>query len=195
MERIFLRDQEAPPRDFGATLDRLAFEARHYMLSGAIVRDDADKVHRWTVAAAKTSTSPVSFHISSEGGDVFAGISIIQSIDALKGAGVSVTGIIEGQAMSMASIIVQACDIREMTAMSVMMCHGVTFWSRGDIKNSRLELKLVEALTERVIDMYVARGRGIYADRGFWATQLESSDPLYLMAPEALDAGLIDRVI
>jgi hypothetical protein len=43
--------------------------------------------------------------------------------------------------------------------------------------------------------MYVARGRGIYADRGFWATQLESSDPLYLMAPEALDAGLIDRVI
>lgn len=195
MERLYLRDQESSPKDFDATLDRLAFESRHYFLAGAITRDDAQKFHRWSVAASQISTNPIKLHISSEGGDVFAGISIIQSVDALKGAGVSVTGIIEGQAMSMASIIVQACDLREMTAMSVMMCHGVSFWSRGDIKNSRLELKLVEALTERVIDMYVARGRGIYADRGFWATQLESSDPLYLMAPDALDAGLIDRVI
>ncbi len=181
--------------EFAATLDRLAFESRHLMLSGAITRTDAETINRWAVAAARSSSEPVTLHISSEGGEVFAGVSIIQSIRHLQANGIKVTGVVEGQAMSMASIVLQACDVRRMTAMSVLMCHGVTFWNRGDLKNSRLEIKLAEQLTERVIDLYVARAHGIYADRSFWTTQLESSDPLYLMAPEALSAGLIDEIV
>jgi ATP-dependent protease ClpP protease subunit len=194
--RLHMRlDEDHNPKDFEAVLDRLAFESRHYMLSGVISRSDATELHRWMVAAAKVSNGPVTLHITSEGGDVFSGVSMIQSITYLRGQGIRVTGLVEGQAMSMASIILQACDHRVMTPMSVLMCHGVTFWSRGDLKNNRLELKLAEALTERVIDLYVARAHGIYADRTFWTTQLESSDPLYLMAPDALSAGLIDEVV
>jgi ATP-dependent Clp protease protease subunit len=194
-ERMHMRLDEDTPKDFDATLDRLAFESRHYLLAGAIGRTDATAIHRWMVAAARVNSEPVTLHLSSEGGDVFAGVSIIQSIAHLRAQGIRVTGLVEGQAMSMASIILMACDHRVMTKMSVLMCHGVTFWSRGDIKNNRLEMKLIEDLTERVIDLYVARGEGIYADRAFWAKQLESSDPLYLMAPEALEAGLIDEIV
>ena len=194
-ERLYPRLDDNKPREFDAVLDQLAFESRHYLLAGSIGRTDATDIHRWMVAAAKTNSEPVTLHISSEGGDVFSGVSIIQSIGHLRASGIRVTGLVEGQAMSMASIILQACDRRMMTPMSVLMCHGVSFWSRGDLKNNRLELKLVEALTERVIDLYVARGKGIYAERSFWATQLESSDPLYLMAPDALAAGLIDEIV
>ena len=188
-------DDDAQSR-FDAVLDRLAWESGHYYLWGEITDNDARLFHRWVIALVHAGQhETATLHINSGGGGVFAGSSVIQSIRHLQSHAIRVTAIIEGQAMSMASIILQAADYRVATPLSVLMVHGVSYWNRGDIKNAKVELKMIEALTQRITDLYVARAHGVYATREHWQTILESADPTYLLPAEAMAAGLIDAVL
>ncbi len=67
------------------------------------------------------SEGPITFMINSPGGELDSGWGLFDTIVSLKN---EITGIVVGQASSMASIILQACDIRKMTKNSLILVHN-----------------------------------------------------------------------
>jgi ATP-dependent Clp protease protease subunit len=71
-----------------------------------------------------STTGTINLFINNEGGEVTHGLAIY---DAIKGCSNNVRGMVYGQACSMASYLLQACDERLMSPHSFLMIHeGIT---------------------------------------------------------------------
>src|SRR5579859_4183165 len=85
------------------------------------VTDDSMKVALEKLEAAhKVKAKAYVLEINSPGGDVEAGWRLAKSIEA---AQIKVVCVVDGEAASMASYILQSCPVREMTKRSVQMYH------------------------------------------------------------------------
>ena len=90
-------------------------------------------------------------HINSEGGDVFAVLSIINLIINNK---IDIVSVIEGQACSAATIIYMICSSRQITQNSYMLIHNLSsgFW--GKMHEMEDEMKNLTLLTNDLKKMY-----------------------------------------
>ncbi|HXK38426.1 MAG TPA: ATP-dependent Clp protease proteolytic subunit [Candidatus Paceibacterota bacterium] len=136
----------------------------------------------------------VELHISSDGGSVTYGFMMFDAIRLYKG---KIIGIVPGgQAISMASVILQACTLRKMSRHSWMNIHTALTKnpiSYADIVSAGKMKKLTEVLkisTERILDAYMLRAK---VSRKRIATLMGENKEL--PPGLALKLGLIDEII
>ena len=146
----------------------------------------------------------ISIVISSPGGSVYGGYALMDEMAAVRAERLDPTsdvltsflGVVQGWAMSMGSIILQACDRRLAGPNALLMVHGVTSGTLGDEIGQEIHLDLVREINDRAADLYASRtvpagGRSFRQ----WREILRSNVPRYFTARQALAEGLIDEVI
>lgn len=147
------------------------------------------------------SNDPITLNIDSSGGDVSVGL---VTYDAIRLSEAMVLGVVCGSAHSMASVVLQACDMRKMTRHSTLLIHNIR-------RSVRLKMILPddENIYGRVnVDSMVKewdptiRSQGniikIYSDRtGRTPTEIINAmnAEKVFTADEAKEFGLIDEVI
>ena len=96
-----------------------------------------------TVKAIQTATEDINLYINSPGGDVFAGLNVVNTIQKSK---VQVTAHVEVMAASIAGVIALACDKIEIDKNSLVMLHNCWTVSSGNKKALEQDIKAMEAI-------------------------------------------------
>lgn len=134
-------------------------------------------------------TGDVTVRISSGGGDVYAGIDIMNALKNYDGG--EVTVIVESLAASAASFIaVGGADRVLMRASSELMIHRAWTWAEGNADEVAKTLKDLERQDTKLANIYAAKAGGTVED---WLAAM--SDETWYTAEEAVAAGLADEVI
>ncbi len=140
----------------------------------------------------------ITLFISSFGGKVEPAGAIMRSIRDAQNRGCRVIGEVHGYAMSVAAVILQACDLRYASPEDILMVHGVSSTSSGDIRNQTADVELAKSLMDIHADFFANRNTSTekqYNDRVYWRELLDDNYPHFYFGDEALKVGLIDEVI
>lgn len=144
------------------------------------------------------SSDPVTVILNTLGGDVWQGLAIY---DAIKVSPCAVTIIVQGAAMSMGAILLQAGDCRKVMPNSVIMFHAgrssgiesnpheVLNYAQFDKKTGSIADKIIY---DRINEKRAADGMANLSLHKFKAMLLDGA---YLTAKEAVDMGLADEII
>ncbi len=132
---------------------------------------------------------PLRIVIDSPGGSVIDGLHLYDAIQELR-ATHHVTTVGMGMAASMAGILLQAGDVREMSANAYLLIHEVSSGASGTVTAMRDETQFLEALNSRGMDLLTARST---------MTTEEVLDKIarkdwWLDADAALEYGFIDTI-
>jgi len=134
----------------------------------------------------------VDLHINCEGGEVFDGLAIYESI---RQHPANVTAYVDGLAASAASFIVQAADHIVMAKRARMMIHDAHGLTIGNAADMREMADLLDDLSDNIAAIYAERAGGTPAQ---WRQAMRgpngASDGTWYGAQEAVDAGLADEV-
>ncbi len=104
--------------------------------------------------AAISDAEEITIHVNSPGGSVFDGFAIYNQIRSLKGKKKSKN---YGLAASMASIILLAADEVEFGDGAMMMIHNPSIETRGQAKEIRKDLELLEQIRQELLNIYAMR--------------------------------------
>lgn len=125
--------------------------------------------------------------INSVGGDVFAGISIYNSLVQYSGR---VTVRVDGLAASIASIIAMAGDKIIMSPGSEMMIHKPWTLAIGDSEELQKNIEILDKIQESLVSIYTAR-TGLTKEE--IVTMLEAET--WMTADEAVEKGFADEAL
>jgi ATP-dependent Clp endopeptidase proteolytic subunit ClpP len=133
---------------------------------------------------------PITMYLSSIGGSCDSGLALFSTIQEIRRDGRKVNCHIGGVAMSMGSIIAQACDERTIEPFAAMMIHemsGEHYGKTAEVENSIAWQRRWENIQNQ-----------LYAERSgkpleYWREKMNGRD-VYLTAQEAVREGLVDRV-
>lgn len=129
---------------------------------------------------------PITIIMNSHGGDEEDGYAIY---DAIKSSQCHITGEVLGQASSMASIILQACDVRVMHPNAICMVHDGDAETGGKAIDLENEGKFSRYSRYRMYEIYASRSKRPVK---YWDKKCKTD---YIMtAKEALAEGMIDEV-
>jgi len=103
-----------------------------------------------------TDNKNIYLYINSPGGSVFAGNHLVQYIKTLQSTNVTVNCIAQNF-MSMAFIIMQACNFRYVMFDSIGMQHQISFGMKGNIENFKSQFNLIERVNNMLIDMEIKK--------------------------------------
>jgi len=137
------------------------------------------------------SKLPITLFLSSTGGSVYAGLALISTIHDIQRKGRKVNVHVQGVAMSMGSVIVQAADHRSIEPTAFFMLHEVSYGMQGTTADHEEERLFTTSLQDALFYHYSARtGKPIkyYRDKTHKKTW-------YLTAQEALAEGLVDEIV
>lgn len=95
------------------------------------------------VKAIQAATEDIDLYINSPGGDVFAGLNVVNAIQKSK---VQVTAHVEVMAASIAGVIALACDKIEIDKNSLVMLHNCWTVSSGNKKALEQDIKAMDAV-------------------------------------------------
>ncbi len=133
------------------------------------------------------STTPITLYINSPGGEVQSSLALY---DVMQAVSCPVRTVCLGMAASMGALLFIAGDEREILPHSRVMIHDPLIGADGSalsVKARADDLMRIRDITAGVI----ARHSGMSVERVF---ELTASDT-YFEAEEAVEAGLVDRVI
>lgn len=148
----------------------------------------------WDVTAAEfikdlqaVTSSKINVHIATDGGDVFDGVAIL---NALRAHSAEVTTIVDSQALSAGSFIMQAGKYRKMMPNSTVMIHDASSGVLGNAADMRETAELLDKASNNIASIYAERADGSVED---WRAVMQAET--WYSAQEAVDAGLADEVI
>lgn len=167
--------------------------SRTIYVVGEITQKLSSKFRRYIRAIASTPpvTGDVTVEINSPGGDIEAGLMMIDTVNEIKARGVRVVTRATGQAASMGSMLLVSGSRREALPNSSIMIHEGTFWFRarsGEIDYEVAEARRLEEVCWGILDS--ATGK----QPGYWKTMCHGHN-LYLSPPEAKNLGVIDAIV
>jgi ATP-dependent Clp protease protease subunit len=117
-----------------------------------LVVDTIKSLNQKNINEYMTENKNINIYINSPGGSVFAGNHLIQYIKTLQGENINVSCI--GQNfMSMAFIIMQACNKRYVLFDSIGMQHQISLGVKGDIENFKTYFNFIERVNDLLINM------------------------------------------
>lgn len=133
--------------------------------------------------------SKVTIRINSPGGDLYAGLAIMNRLSELKG---DVVTIVDGLAASAASIIMQGGKIRKVHKGSMVMVHGASLFLFGSYNETKLNeaSKQLSAANKTAIEAYVQR-TGLKRDE----VQDLIAKTEWMTGQEAIDKGFADELV
>ena len=127
----------------------------------------------------------IELEINSYGGDVFAGIDIMNTLRGHKG---KVTVIVTGIAASAASIICMGADVIRAYSNTQIMVHNAWTYAMGNAKELRKIADDLESIGESVLASYTHR-----VDKDTMIKLLD--EETYLSASKAKELGLVDEIV
>lgn len=129
----------------------------------------------------------ITISLKSEGGDVFEGLSIYNQLAHYQG---NVTIVVDAIAASIASVIAMAADDIAIHENSMLMIHNPWTAAIGDAKEFRGVADLLDLIAADIAGIYARRsGKDVQTYLDVMETDT------YYSAQDALDAGLVDRII
>lgn len=141
---------------------------------------------------AKGTKEPITIQISSYGGYVYHGLSLISRIESLIDDGYEVIGVCVDVACSMGSAILNACSRRKMYRYAMVLIHQVSSGSYGTYMTMKEDLNETNRLWEVMKEQYIRRTK-------ITKEQLEDITvrkfDWILDANKALELGVIDEII
>jgi ATP-dependent Clp protease protease subunit len=132
-------------------------------------------------------TGNITVRINSPGGDVFAGMSIMNMLKDRDG---EVTIIVDGLAASIASVIAMAGDKVIMNTGSMMMIHNAWSFAVGDSQELRKLADQLDKIGESIVSVYATR-TGLDADT--LKSMLDAET--WMTADEAVEMGFADEAV
>lgn len=139
------------------------------------------------------SDAEITLIINTGGGDCAQGMGIY---DAIRACRAPVHGLVVGEASSMGSVILQACDSRSATLNSSVMYHSGTLDGAAGypFREGKTAVDFEWKLGERIDLLMYERVREKKVGLTFKRFKLEADKGIYCTAEEALLWGLIDHV-
>ena len=125
--------------------------------------------------------------INSPGGDVFAGLRLV---NYMKASSMPVYTICNGLCASMAAHIHQAGTKRLMTPTSILMFHPASGGTQGTIEQMTNRIKIIKQVVDE-LDGYIAKRSGV--DYKEFKTELATE--LWVETPEALQRHFADGLV
>lgn len=172
-----------------------------YSIRGAAKTDDGpaelliyDEIDSWYGISAEQfardlagiDNDAITVRINSPGGSVFDGIAIL---NALRDHPATVTVVVDSLAASIASVIAMAGDEIVMNRNSQMMLHNAWAVCVGDARDMEKSAARLAQHNSNIAQIYADRAGGTVQD---WLSVM--AEETWLLADEAVDAGLADRV-
>lgn len=142
--------------------------------------------------SSQISSKPIVVHMNNLGGDWYSGMMMY---DAIRASRSHIYGICWGHAMSMGSIIIQACDSRIAAPHCTFMIHDGFEGLHGTCKTVEAWAKYTSKLRKKMYEIYFSRMR--LAKPRITVQKIEelcSHDTIYT-AEEAVNQGLVDWVL
>ena len=136
-----------------------------------------------------TSQGVITLMLSSDGGDVFAGL---RMYEAMKRCKVPITVICEGCVASAATLVMLGASQRYMYDTSVILVHSLKSWMAGYAKPKEIkeELQNSETLTDICTDLYKKHCKITKS-----ALNKMYDTDLYMRADQCLKLGFVQGVI
>lgn len=128
---------------------------------------------------------------SSPGGSMVDGLALYDYIKAMQRKGFHIDTLALGCAASMAAILLQAGEVRRMGAESYLLIHEVSFGTHGKFGEIADEMKWIEKVHERVLNIFAERSG---KEKAEIRRQWERKD-WWLDSSEAKEYGFVDEVV
>lgn len=138
---------------------------------------------------SEDSQRDIHLYINSPGGEVVAGLSILDTMNFIK---CDVSTIVMGQAASMGSLLASsgAKGKRYMLPSARHMIHQVSSGTRGTAIDMKIALEETLKLNEYLTEIYVKN-----TGKSFQELEKDMSRDKYMSATAAVDYGLADKII
>jgi len=149
------------------------------MTSGDFIRD---------LKAVDDGVSQIHVHFDTEGGDLFDGIAIHNTLRAL---GERCTGYIDGACFSAGSVAVCGAHRVVMADNAMLMIHNPWTWMAGDSDELRKMADMMDKAFEGIVASY--QHRALNVDDAELRRMI--NDTTWLTSAEALTHGFVDEVI
>lgn len=132
----------------------------------------------------------VNLKINSPGGSIFEGIAIMSQMVTQE---VFITGVVEGIAASMASVMLQGCHRRKMVKGTLLMVHQGAGGVFGSATQIRDYAELLDSLNKTIADIYARKTK----KEAKWILEhwMAEGKDTWFTAEQALKEGLIDEII
>lgn len=125
-------------------------------------------------------------HVHSYGGSVFEGWAIYNTLES---HAAQVHVYVDGSAMSMASVILQAADVRHIAKNGTVMIHNPVSIAFGGADEFRKAAEHLDKIRDQIIDVYMEKST---ASREEVARMMD--EETYMNAEEALKHGFVDVI-
>jgi ATP-dependent Clp protease, protease subunit len=192
-----LRDKQlqVEERDFVWTTsrDRFNHSAGRFVLYDTVddysVKALIQEILQWNSVAP--AGDPVKLIINSPGGSVIDGLALYDTLRFVsEESGRQVTTVALGYAASMGGVLLQAGDVRLITASSSMLIHEISSGSRGSTGRLKDHMEHIEMLTNRLVTILASKStltedelRDRWDRKDWWLT-----------AQDVVDYGFADRI-
>jgi len=140
----------------------------------------------------RISAQPIVVHMNNLGGDWYHGMSMY---DAIRASRAHVYGICWGHAMSMGSIIIQACDSRIVAPHCTFMIHDGFEALNGTCKSVEAWAKFTTKLRQRMYEIYFSRMKPAKPRITMKKIEELCSHDTIFTAEDAVNQGLADWVL
>jgi len=143
---------------------------------------------------------PITIHLNSPGGCSVSGFGLY---DAIRACPNHITCVVYGEASSMASIILQAADVRKVHKHTVMVLHYGYVHINGTCQSVASFVDYDKKMIEIMVDIYVDRcfdapyftGQSKSKIKKELTETLQKKQDVYLIGEEIVNYGLADEVI
>lgn len=160
------------------------------MLTGVINGNNMSTIAALNHWSNRNPHASLEIQITSPGGSVFDGLAVFDFLRELSNRGHHVTTRAYGIAASMGGILLQAGDMRELTANSYLMIHELSSLVQGSVSSQRESVETNDRIQARLVKLLVERAN-VTADE--LAEKVRKYD-WYLDPEEALTLGFIDGI-
>jgi len=161
------------------------FRSRTVYFDTEVCDYEVSKIIRAVEMMARDTTKPITIKISSFGGDPYIAMGFYDFIKSLEEV-VVVTEIV-GMAMSAATVMFLAGDVRKMTTNSTLMFHTVSSLSMGRTYEMKGEVEECERLLDKFCEIY---SEETTLTKAQWKKKIKYED-VYMDKNEAIKLGMV----
>ena len=161
-------------------------------IDGPILSDSVHPIWISLYLARHIGHKEMQIFFNTPGGQVAAGLAIIDAIHWAQGEGMKITGIVAGNAWSMGAVVLQACNPRLVMPHATLMVHGMSGGGSGDAREKRMWQKLENTYMDYCAELLASRS---HKDVSYWRPRMEDTIGEFYVGAESIEEGLADAII
>jgi len=169
-------------------IDQILLNQRELFLYDSVTQESAQKLIKEIIVLDSKKHAPINLWINSPGGNVTAGLAIINIMKSVKS---KITTIVNSEACSMASQISIVGDKRIITANGFWMAHDMSGGITGDyLGKVKYRAKYLEKLFDVLEEDYKKYTKLTKKD-----LEIARNGELWLNAEQCLEKGIVDKIL